>query len=75
MFIFRFYGTYVAWQPLPTKVRNKQFSQKIQHDKKSKSQTFINGSNVLMHNFSTGPEWLLGTVVNSQGPVSYLHTL
>ena len=57
---------------LVTKVRNKQFSQKIQHDKKSKPRTFTIGSNVLVRNFSTGPEWLLGTVVNSRGPVSYI---
>ena len=48
---------------LATKVRHKQFSQKTQHDKKSKPRI---GSNVLVHNFSTGPEWLLGTVVNSR---------
>ena len=30
------------------------------------------GSNVLVCNCSTGPEWLLGTVVNSRGSVSYI---
>ena len=59
---------------LASKVRNKQSAQKTHHDKKSKLQTFTMGSNVLVHNFSTGPgpEWLLGTVVNFQGPVSYI---
>ena len=57
---------------LATKVRHKQFSQKTQHDKKSKPRTFTIGSNVFVRNISTGPEWLLGTVVNSRGPVSYI---
>ena len=56
---------------LATKVQNKQFSQKTHHDKKSKQQTFTVGANVLVRNFSTGPEWLLGTVIDSRGPVSY----
>lgn len=56
---------------LATKVRNKQFSQKTQCNKRSKQQTFTVGVNVLVRNFSTGPEWLLGTVINSRGPVSY----
>ena len=38
---------------LATKVRHKQFSQKTQHDKKSKPRTFTTGSNVFVHNFST----------------------
>ena len=40
---------------LATKVRHKQFSQKTQHDKKSKPRTFTTGSNVILRNFSTGP--------------------
>ena len=57
---------------LATKVRNKQTTQKAQHDKKSRPRTFSIGSNVLVHNFTTGPEWLFGTIVSSKGPVSYL---
>ena len=45
---------------LASKVRSKEYSQKMQHDKKSKPQIFSIGSNVLVCNFSTGPEWLLG---------------
>ena len=57
---------------LATKVRNKQTTQKAQHDKKSRARTFSVGSNVLVRNFTTGPEWLFGTIVSSKGPVSYL---
>ena len=44
---------------LATKVQNKQFSQKTHHDKRSK------------HCGCQCFEWLLGTVINSRGPVSY----
>ena len=57
---------------LGTKVRNKQTTQKAQHDKKSRARTFSVGSNVLVRNFTTRPEWLFGTIVSSKGPVSYL---
>jgi len=57
---------------LASKVRSKEYSQKVQHDKKSKPQIFSIGSNVLVHNFSTGPEWLLGMIFNTRGPVSYI---
>ena len=33
---------------------------------------FSVGSNVLVCNFSSVPEWLLGTVVSPKGPVSYM---
>ena len=57
---------------LAAKVRNKQVSQKSQHDKKSRPRTFTVGANVFVRNFSLGSEWLLGTVVNTKGPVSYI---
>ena len=44
----------------------------MQHDKKSKPRTLKIGSNVLVRNFSTGPEWLFGTIVNIKGPLSYI---
>ena len=57
---------------LASKIRSKQLAQKVQHDKKSKPRTLKIGSNVLVHNFSTGPEWLFGTIVNTKGPLSYI---
>jgi len=57
---------------LENKLQNKQYSQKVQHDKKSKPQTFTIGSNVLVRNFCIGSEWLLGMIVNARGPVSYI---
>ena len=50
---------------LATKVRNKQTTQKAQHYKKSRARTFSVGSNVLVRNFTTEPEWLFGTIVSS----------
>ena len=49
---------YLTWQPRS-------------HDKRSKQQTFTIGANVLVLNALTGPEWLLGIVINSRGPVFY----
>ena len=57
---------------LSSKVRNKQILQKAQHDKKSKLRVFAMGTKVLLHNFSAGPEWIVGTIANSRGPVSYI---
>ena len=57
---------------LASKIRSKQLAQKVQHDKKSKPRTLKIGSNVLVRNFSTGPEWLFGTIVNTKGPLSYI---
>ena len=54
---------------LSSKVRNKQILQKIQHDKKSKPRVFAMGTKVLLRNFSAGPEWIVGTIVNSREPV------
>ena len=57
---------------LTSKVRNKQLLQKTQHDKKSKPRVFAIGTKVLLRNFSAGPKWIVGTIVNSRGPVSYM---
>ena len=51
---------------LANKVRSKQLSQKEEHDSKSKPRTFNTGDNVLVRNFSTGPEWLFGTLLMLQ---------
>ena len=57
---------------LSSKVRNKQILQKAQHDKKSKPRVFTMGAKVILRNFSAGPAWIVGTIVNSRGPVSYI---
>ena len=57
---------------LASKIRSKQLAQKVQHDKKSKPRTLKIGSNVLVRNFSTWPEWLFGTIVNTKGPLCYI---
>ena len=30
------------------------------------------GTKLLLRNISAGPEWIVGTIVNSRGPVSYI---
>ena len=54
-----------------TKVQEKQASQKQNHDKKSKERQFYEGQSVLVENNKPEPKWVLGTVLEKLGDVSY----
>ena len=53
-------------------VAQKQASQKKHHDLHSHSRDFFVGERVLVRNMRSGPRWLVGTVVERRGPLSYL---
>ena len=53
-------------------VSQKQASQKKNHDLHSHSRDFFVGERVLVRNMLSGPWWLVGTVVERRGPLSYL---
>ena len=53
------------------KVEQKQFSQKLTHDKSSVTHDFQKGEEVYARNFSTqGSRWLAGHIIKLTGPVS-----
>ena len=47
-------------------------SQKKDHDLHSRSQEFFIGERILARNMRNGPQWLLGTVIEQRGKLSYL---
>jgi len=53
-------------------VFQKQASQKKVHDLHSRTREFFNGERILVRNMRNGPRWLLGTVIERRGPLSYL---
>ena len=53
-------------------VSRKQAVQKETHDLQSRSREFLVGERVLVRNMRNGFRWLLGTVVERKGPLSYL---
>ena len=54
-------------------VEQKQFSQKLIHDKSSVTRDFQEGEEVHAKNFSSqGPYWLMGHITKFMGPVSVL---
>ena len=54
-----------------TKVLDKQARQKQHHDKRSKERHFQVGESVLVENNKPEPKWILGTVVEKLGDISY----
>ena len=55
-----------------THVERKQLAQKNQHDNQVPLREFQVNEPVLVKNFSSGPKWLGGTVIQKSGPVSYV---
>ena len=55
-----------------TRVCKKQLQQKSDHDQHARARQFSVGDPVMMKNFSSGPDWMPGTVVSRLGPLSYL---
>ena len=53
------------------KVEKKQQSQKYYHDQRARSRSLQVGESVNAHSFTTGDIWLLGTIVESRGPLSF----
>ena len=53
-------------------VRDQQSRQKSAHDLRSRPREFAPGSDVFVQNFSSGPTWLAGIILQRRGPVSYL---
>ena len=49
-----------------------QSAQKRSHDQHSRRREFFIGERVLVRNLREGPRWLLGTVTERRGPLSYL---
>ncbi len=62
----------MLYPDLSKAVRDKQETQKHYHDRSVKDRQFVVGDSVYVKNFSTGPRWLSGTVVEKSGPVSYV---
>ena len=56
---------------ISTKVQDKQASQKQHHDKKSRDRHFQVGQSVLVENNKPEPKWVVGTVVEKLGDISY----
>ena len=56
---------------LRSKVVRKQADQKQRHDAHSCDREFDVGERVLARNLREGPKWLLGTILERTGPVSY----
>ena len=52
-------------------VSQKQAEQKY-HDLHSRNRNFFIGERVLVRNMRNGPRWLLGTIIERRGPLSYL---
>ena len=53
-------------------VLDKQATQKSSHDRRAHDREFVVGDRVCARNLRTGPEWVLSTVVEVLGPVSYI---
>ena len=53
-------------------VEDKQSQQKNTHDKKARARYFNIGDSVLVRNFGSGQKWVIGTVIQITGPVSYM---
>ena len=56
---------------LQAQVQQKQQKQKDYHDQTSRSRTFDIGDSVFIRNFTKGPTWLPGTVLQKQGPRTF----
>ena len=54
-----------------SRVQLRQQSQKWHHDQKARERKFQVGDSVSVRNFTTGDTWLLGTIVESRGPLSF----
>ena len=53
-------------------ISQKQANQKDGHDSHSRRREFFVGQRVMARNLRDGPRWVLGTVVERRGPLSYL---
>ena len=53
-------------------VFQKQAKQKKDHDCHTRQREFFIGQRVLTRNMRDGPRWLLGTIVERRGPLTYL---
>lgn len=53
-------------------VASKQAEQKRQHDLHAKKRDLFIGQRVMVRNLRPGPRWIPGTVVERNGPLSYL---
>ena len=58
---------------LAENVERKQTKFKMKEDRKCRD--FVTGDDVYIRNFSTGPKWLTGKIVNVTGPVSFVIAL
>ena len=55
-----------------TRVEDKQIAQKKQHDSQAPLREFQVNDPVFVKNFSYGPKWLCGNIIQKSGPVSYV---
>ena len=53
------------------RVANKQQSQKGNYTQRPRNMNAPLGSDIMVRNYSSGPKWLPGTVVQQTGPLSY----
>ena len=53
------------------RVKQSQEHQKAGHDRRAKARVFSVGDMVYARNFSSGPTWLEGTIVEIRGPLSF----
>ena len=54
------------------RVASKQAAQKQQHDRHSRKRDLFVGQRVMVRNLRPGPGWIPGTIVERNGPLSYL---
>ena len=53
-----------------SKVQKKQQTQKFNHDHRARRRTLEVGDTVNVYNFSTGDDWLPGSIVKANRPLS-----
>ena len=57
---------------LAGRVHAKQQKQKVGHDQIARQRQFHVGDNVFIRNFSSGPKWLPGSILEERGPCSFI---
>ena len=63
---------HVLTPSLDSTVADSQAGQKSQHDRRAKEREFHVGQEVMVRNLRPGPNYIPGTIVERQGPLSYL---
>ena len=57
---------------MSTKVHKRQQLQKENHDRQSKNRQFTIGDLVYVHKFPSNDDWISGTILKANGPLSFM---